>query len=399
MLRVERHIQVKDDQLDYLCFLSKNLYNYVNYLIRQEFIATHKLLDKYNLVHKLAKQDQADFRALPSNVAQQIVYQLFKNWKSFFKANKDYKKHPEKYKSRPKPPQYKHKENGRNLLVFTKASFTIKEGFIHFAKDAIQPLETKISDIREIRVIPQSSCYAIEVIYNKEAHSNENLDKNLYVSIDLGINNLATLTTNSETHPVLVNGRILKSMNRFYNKEKARLQSYIGDKGTSKRIEHLTLRRNNKVHDYMHKASRFIINYCLKHQIGNIVIGYNPQWKNEVNLGKRTNQKFVSIPYLKLVKQIQYKAEEVGINVVLKEESYTSKCDALALEEIKKHDVYLGKRVKRGLFRSSMNKLINADVNGSLNILRKVIGNGFINPLNIGLADNPVRINPYKYAL
>jgi putative transposase len=210
---------------------------------------------------------------------------------------------------------------------------------------------------------------------------------------------LATLATNSEKQPVLVNGRILKSMNQFYNKEKARLQSYIGDKGTSKRIDHLTLRRNNKIHDYMHKSSRFIIDYCLKNQIGNIVIGYNSQWKDEVNLGKRTNQKFVSIPYLKLVKQIQYKAEEVGISVFLNEESYTSKCDALALEEIKKHDVYLGKRVKRGLFKSSTKKLLNADVNGSLNILRKVIGDGFINLLNIGLADNPVRINPYQYAL
>ncbi len=157
--------------------------------------------------------------------------------------------------------------------------------------------------------------------------------------------------------------------------------SYIGDVGTSKRIEKLTLKRENKIHDYFHKSSRFIIDYCLEHKIKNIVIGYNEGWKQDINIGKVNNQKFVNIPYLKLIQMIEYKAEEVGIQVIRNEESYTSKCDALGLESLQKHSKYLGKRKKRGLFQSSKSKLLNADFNGSLNILRKVIDNDFIQNL------------------
>jgi putative transposase len=170
--------------------------------------------------------------------------------------------------------------------------------------------------------------------------------------------------------------------------------SFVKDKGTSNRIDKLTLKRNNKVTDYLHKTSRFIINYCIENKIGNIVIGNNKDWKQEVNLGKRNNQNFVSIPYEKLIQQIQYKAELVGIKVIITEESYTSKVDHLANEELCKHETYLGKRIKRGLFQSSIKKLINADVNGAIGILRKEFSNFDFNQItNRGLAFNPVKIN------
>ena len=149
-----------------------------------------------------------------------------------------------------------------------------------------------------------------------------------------------------------------------------------------------------KISDYLHKTSRFIIDYCTQNNIGNIVIGYNENWKQEVNLGKVTNQKFCNIPYDKLVKMIEYKAKLVGIKVTLNEESYSSKCDSLALEPVQKQNVYLGKRLKRGLFQSSVGKLVNADVNGSLNILRKVIGDDFVrNLINKSCMLQPVRVN------
>nr|MBC8235538.1 IS200/IS605 family element transposase accessory protein TnpB [bacterium] len=194
--------------------------------------------------------------------------------------------------------------------------------------------------------------------------------------------------------PIIINGKPIKSINQFYNKKRAEIQMVIcGDKPacaelsingkrTSKELVKITDWRNEKILDYMHKTSRFVINHCLEHNLGHIVIGKNDGWKQEINIGKRNNQNFVSIPFDKLIQQIQYKAQLVGIKVTKVCENYTSKCSALDLEVIGKHEnhAYAGKRVKRGLFRTALGLLINADVNGALNILRKVIGDNFLKP-------------------
>ena len=193
---------------------------------------------------------------------------------------------------------------------------------------------------------------------------------------------------------MLINGKIVKSINQYYNKKKAKLMHFIGGKGTSRRLEKLTFKRNNKVTDYIHKTSRFIIDYCIENRIKNIVIGYNDGWKQDVNIGKVNNQKFVSIPFLKLIQQVKYKAELVGVNIQTVEESHTSKCDSFALEEVKHHNKYLGRRKKRGLFQSSIKNLVNADVNGAINILRKVIGNSFIDNRYRLSAAQPLTVNP-----
>ena len=255
----------------------------------------------------------------------------------------------------------------------------------------MNPLKTKVSNICQVRITPQATCYIIEVVYEKTIKEGENdLNLNAYLAIDLGINNLATCTNNVGLRPFIVNGRIIKSFNQYYNKEKSKLQSFVGDK-SSRRIEELTLKRNNKVADYMHKTSRIIINYCLKHKIKTIIVGKNKNWKQEINIGKKNNQNFTTIPFNKLIEQLMYKGEEVEIIVIIQEESYTSKCSALDFEEIKKKEVYLGKRTNRGMFITSSNKRINADVNGSLNIMRKVIGNDFLS--NRGLVLSPYRIS------
>ena len=405
MIRTERHIIVKShanykdvDNLCFLsknlCFLSKNLYNYANYLIRQEFIKNGKWLRYEELDRILKESNQIDYRSLSIQTSQCVLDLLDKNWKSFFKAVKEYKKNLSKFLGRPKIPKYKDKIKGRNIVVFTYVQVRLENGYIYFPKKSnLEPLKTKINNLQQVRIIPQSSCYVIEVVYRKEKKEHD-LDSNLYLGIDLGIDNLATLTTNLEDkNPLLVNGKVIKSINQFYNKYKAKLMSYVGDRGISNRIRRLTFRRNNMINNYLHHTSRFIINYCIENKIKNIVIGYNKEWKQEINIGRVNNQKFVNIPYLTLINQIKYKAEEVGIDVILNEESYTSKCDSLALEKIKKHETYLGRRIKRGLFQSNVGKLINADVNGSLNILRKVIGDDFINLINKSCVLQPVRMN------
>lgn len=389
MQRVERHIVIGNSNLDELCFKSKNLYNYANYLIRQEFTKNGKMLSEYDMTTMLAKEKQVDYIALPAQTSQQIIKLLFKNWKSFFKLCLC----KEKLKGRPKLPKYKHKTKGRNVVVFTSQQCKLKDGYIHFPKKSnIKPLKTKVDNVAHVRIVPQCSCHVIEVVYEKECTKASGLEANAYLSIDLGLNNLVTSCDSLNHKSFIVNGRRLKSMNQYFNKKKALLMSYIEDKGMSRKIGKLTLKRNCKVNDYMHKASRLIVNYCIEHHIGTIVIGNNKDWKQNCNMGKRNNQNFVSIPFEKLISQIQYKSEEVGIKVTITEESYTSKTDHYSGEEMCHHNNYMGKRIKRGLFRSATGKLVNADLNGAIGILRKVSHESYLQVVGRGGVATPSRV-------
>lgn len=269
------------------------------------------------------------------------------------------------------------------------------DGCIHFIKNIIQPIKTNIGDNKlcQVRIIPQATCYVVEVIYEKK-EQDLNLNKDNVLSIDLGLNNLCTCISNVGIKPFIVNGKIIKSFNQWYNKKRARLMSYIGDKGTSRRLRQLNNYRNFWIDDHIHKISRFIVNYCIDNNIGSLVVGLNRGWKNGVNLGKRINQKFVEIPFSKLIDKISYKCKLVGINFQANEESYTSKVDHLAFGKLREHDVYLGKRKKRGLSQSSIGKLLNADINGAIGIGRKVFDDSYVSGIiDSGLAFNPVRVN------
>lgn len=233
----------------------------------------------------------------------------------------------------------------------------------------------------------------VEVVYERK-EIDLGLDKDNFLSIDLGLNNLCSCISNVGLIPFIVNGRIMKSFNQWYNKKKAKLMSFVGDRGSSNRIRRITLFRNCWIEDKLHKISRYIVNFCRSNNIGTIIIGLNKEWKQEINIGRRNNQHFVSIPHSKLIDKIVYKAKLLGINVVIHEESYTSKIDHLAFEPLKKQESYLGKRKKRGLFQSSIGKLINADINGSIGIARKVIGDSFIGKIiDSGFVFNPIRVN------
>lgn len=395
MQRVEKHVIKFDKNIDHLSFLSKNLYNYCNYQIRQTFIETGKMIGEYDLVKQLRSDNQVDFRALPSATSGVIIKVLFKSWKGFFAANKDWKKNPSKCKARPKLPNYKDKLKGRNVIIFSGSNqVSLKDGYIHLpAKVNIKPIKTNVTTkICEVRIVPKSNCYIIEIVYEKEKQQHE-LTENTYLSIDLGLSNFATAFDQANNKSFIVNGRPLKSMNQFFNKERAKLMSYVGDKGSSNRIKKLTHKRNMKIENYIHESSRYIVNYCIENKISNIVIGNNKEWKQEINLGKKINQNFVSVPFATLISQIQYKSEEVGINVIVHEESYTSKIDHYALEPMKKQEKYLGKRSKRGLFKSSTGKIVNADVNGAIGILRKVVDEKFFElVVDRGQAVCPFRI-------
>lgn len=302
---------------------------------------------------------------------------------------------PSKYGNhRPHLPSYKRGKK-QNMVVFTNCDCRVKDdNHIHFVKDIIKPIKTNINkdELKQVRIIPQATCYVVEVIYERK-ENDLGLDKDNFLSIDLGLNNLCSCISNV-VNSFIINGRVLKSVNQWYNKKKAKLMSFIGDKGTSNKIKRITLFRNCWIEDKLHKISRYIVNFCRSNNIGTIIIGLNKEWKQEINIGRRNNQHFVSIPHSKLIDKIVYKAKLLGINVVIHEESYTSKIDHLAFEPLKKQESYLGKRKKRGLFQSSIGKLINADINGSIGIARKVIGDSFIGKIiDSGFVFNPIRVN------
>ena len=414
MRLVEQHIIKKSNsmfkEIDEISFLSKNLYNRANYVVRQEFISTSKQKEegkvsnanwiRYNQLQKqLQNKKDYDYSKLPTKVSQQVLKLLDKNWVSFFQSIRDWKKNPNKYLGKPSLPKYKHKTKGRGVLIYTIQAISKKElrsNIVRLSGTEIR-IRTKQDSkaIQQVRVVPKIGYYIIEIVYEKKEVIYENIDKNKIAGIDLGINNLLAVTSNqNKLKPLLINGRPLKSMNQYYNKKKAKLQSYVGDK-SSNRLEKLTTKRNRKIKDYLHKASRLVVNYFMSNGIGVVVIGKNNQWKTETNMGKRNNQSFVSIPHARLIDMISYKLKLVGIDVIITEESYTSKCSFIDLEPIKKHEKYLGKRAKRGLFISKNKIKINADCNGSGNIIRKEIPNAFADGIE-GVVVRPIKINLYK---
>lgn len=382
MQLVEQTIIHKGDSryatIDDTAFASKNLYNAALYEIRQAFIFQHIWLRYENVYHRMKTHEV--YRALPTKVSQQVIKLLDKNWKAYFEACKAYKEHPEMFLGHPKLPKYKHKTNGRNILIYTRQAISTPALMRGVIVPSGLPIEipTKHTKIDQVRIVPRADCYVVEVIYKQEgkpAHT----DPSLYAAIDIGLNNLATLTSNKMGFlPQIVNGRPLKSINQYYNKERARRQSCLPtNRHASRQLDCITARRNRCITHYLHTASRRMVNLLIAEGIGTLIIGKNVNWKQEVNLGRRTNQNFVQIPHSRFIEMLTYKCELVGIAVILTEESYTSKCSFLDNEPIGKHEQYAGKRVKRGLFRSASGKCINADVNGSYNILTKVVPDAF----------------------
>lgn len=375
MRLTEQHI-IHDDQFLDWCVKAKNLYNQVLYYWRQSVFGKIQYFSENEIIKIFQEFDEENFRSLPANTSQQIISALFNNIKSWSRARKKYQKTPSKFSGRPKLPGYK-KELSE--LYFSYNQVKLKNGYIHFPKMMnVSPIKTRIDNINCCRVVPKSNHFIVEFIYTAKEKTTKEYNGN-WMSIDIGLNNIATCVSNV-TSPFIINGRPLKSVNNFYNKKKKSLQSLFNKNVySSKRVERITYSRNQKIKDLLHKASRKIIDSAIENNITKIIIGKNEQWKKSLNLGKNTNREFTSIPHATLIEKIQYKAQLEGIEVILTQEAYTSKCSALDREVIGKHEKYAGKRKKRGLFVTATGKLVNADVNGALNIARLVIGDESIN--------------------
>ena len=393
-----------NEELFEMCRFSKDLYNQTMYIVKTN-LKDGKFLF-YNDLDKILKvtpnlEGEINYRKLKSQVSQQCLKLIDKNLKSYFKSIKDWAKNKNKYKGRPHLPNYLPK-NGMFQLIYTNQSCSIKGGKIYFSKDLSvsipqwEKFSSVLKNFKQIRVNPKTEYTEIEIVYETELE-NYDLDKSRYSSIDLGLDNLVTMVTDF-SEPIIYSGKQIKSKNQYFNKTLSERKSVLekeNKKKTSKFIKYLCDKRTKETEDIYHKVSRHIVNLLTKNKIGNLIIGYNSGWKDSIVIGKVNNQNFVMISHDKLISMLEYKCRMVGINVIKHEESYTSKCDGLCLETISRHETYLGKRKKRGLFQSSVGKLVNADVNGALNIMRKVVGDSEIvsRIINSGRLFRPLKFN------
>jgi putative transposase len=401
MQLVERHVISRSDPryevIDQAAFASKNLYNAALYEMRQAFIFGGKRLHYEDVYHRM--KSHPAYKALPAKVAQQVLKLLDKNWTAWEEALKEWHADPSQFLGRPALPKYKDKQQGRNILVYTIQAISkkaLKRGLICPSMLAIV-IETKQQKVDQVRIVPRKGYYVVEVIY-EQAQTQAEVNPALIASIDIGVNNLAALTSNKVGFvPRLVNGRPLKSTNQYYNKRKADLQSQLADPTQfTTRMQRMMNKRTRRIDHYLHTASKRIIALLVSEGIGTLIIGKNPNWKQESEMRKKDNQHFVQIPHARFVDMLCYKAKLVGIGVILQEESYTSRASFLDRDPLPvygKEDgepAFSGKRVKRGLYRAGSGKQFNSDVNGSYNILRKASPNAFSNGVE-DVVVHPVR--------
>ena len=400
--RIKKHNNKKLlHEIDDYCYKVKNLSNSVNYLIKQCYrihtkIKNGKTLEEwedelirainngiteYNLgrseVKRLRYIDTdngyiADAYFLSWYLSQICIQEKCREWKSFYRATAEYGKDPKKFKEHPHVPGYLNPKTGRGSLVITSQNFKVDEaGNVTMPKflSGIH-IRARHGNVRQIRIKIFKNSILISLMYEKEE---KQICGTKVMGIDLGVNNLLAAAWDSEDRPVIINGKPLKSINQYYNKAKAHMQKeakvYNG-KNRTKRMNKLTAKRNRKIKDYMHKASRKIVDMAVSSGVGLIVIGTNHGWKQEVHMGNITNQNFVSIPYKTLTDMISYKARLEGIEVKTVRESYTSGTSYLDGEKPDRAHYDKARRVERGLFKSNTGILINADVNAAYQMIK-----------------------------
>lgn len=387
MQLVEKHIIKPNDdnykELDNLCFLSKNLYNATLYTVRQYFFETGKYMGYEKVNKEFTDTKQPDYCALPRKVSKLVQKLVASNFNSFFALNR--KKKNGQYNESVHIPGYLDKVNGRQVLTYTKQALSFKKpSYVQLSQTNIY-IKTDKQDICFVRVSPKNGYIVLEVGYKvQEKDFKDNNSR--YAAIDIGVNNLAAITSNV-MKPIIINGKPLKSINQYYNKTVAEIKSELeitNKQKTSNKVKAMGRIRTCKIEDYFHKATNYITNLLVSNNINTLIIGHNKGWKQDVNMYKKDKQTFIQIPFLKFVNMLTYKCELEGINVVLQEESYTSKCSFINQDYIPTYGVdddkfnASGNRVKRGLFKnknqiSNNLKYINADINGSYNILKKYL--------------------------
>lgn len=393
--RVEQHIIKLNSEfgkfVDSYCFKSKNLYNYANYVIRQEFINNNKWI-RYNELFQLVKESEP-YKDLGSNVGQETLRILDKSWKSFFVAIKDWNKNPMKYLGKPKLPKYKSKD-GRFILSLDSNKVKLKDGYVYFAWKPFKNFNNKFktnveTKILQCRFVPKGSHYVMEIVYEISVPECADTIERV-ASIDIGVDNFVTMINNIGIQPIVIKGGIIKSINQYYNKKKAILQSKlktINKKDWSKSLQKLTDKRYEMIKYQMHCISKYIIDWCVLYNIDTLIVGHNDNWKQN-NKGM---QNFTYVPYDLFIKMLSYKCENNGIKFAACEEFYTSGTSFIDNEKPVKKDYNKNRRIHRGLFVSNDGTKINADVNGAYQIMKKVIPNAFANGIE-GVGLHPIVI-------
>lgn len=399
--RVEQHQINKNHPMfkviDEFCFRSKNLYNLANYIIRQEFINNHNYI-KYKTMDKMLQQTK-EYKALMSQSSQCLLQVLDKSWKSFMVAIKDWIQHPEKYLGKPNIPKYK-KKDGRFTWFLKNNQTYIKDGYLNFRLKVFNGYKFKTNAkgrLISIRFVPKGNIYVLEIVTEVEIFDKMKKETQNICSIDLGVNNFVTMVNNIGLQPIIINGKGLKSINQHYNKTKAEIQAELQRRHKqywSKRLNNITLKRNNRIKNIIHHTSHYIIEYCKKHSIDTLVIGLNKTWKQECKLSDKVTQNFTYIPYDMLIKQLEYKCQDEDVKLMVTDEQYTSGTSFLDNEKPIKECYNKSRRIQRGLFESNNGKLINSDVNGAFQIMKKVFPNAFANGIKGCLT--PVIINVVK---
>ena len=402
-LSKEEYLTIKE-----LCHVAKNLTNEAIYNVRQYYFTEREFL-KYEKNYTLLK-NSLNYKALNSNMAQQILKEVDGSFKSFFGLMKLAKQGKYAFKDC-KLPRYLPKDGYTTLVIgFVRLNGNkLVLPFSNSFKRTHKPVEITIppvlldKKVKEIRIIPKANARFFEIQYIYEAECvQRNLNKNNALALDLGINNFVTAVS-SNGKSFIVDGRRLKSINQWFNKENTRLQSikdkqHLGKKITN-RQKTIARNRNNKVNDYLNKAARKVVDYCITNDIGTLVVGYNETFQRGSNIGRQNNQNFVNIPYGLLRSKLEYLCELNDIIFVKQEESYTSKASFWDKDDLPVYNAdnpteypFSGKRVHRGLYKTANGKVFNADINGALNIMRK----SSVVDMNIlysrGEVDTPVRI-------
>ena len=393
-----------------MCWISKNLYNVALYNIRQYYFSEKKFL-KYESNYHVCKNNE-NYKLLQAGVSQQTLKIADRSFKSFFSLIKKAKSGDYRFQDI-KIPHYLAKDDLFVLILSTNA-INIKDGFISipFSREMKKkypdvdikiPFPKRLMDkkIKEVRIIPQYNGKFFKIQYCYESNINDlGLNKDNALAIDIGLENLATCVDTNGTS-FIIDGRKLKSINHYYNKQKAKKQSILDKQNLkySKSMIKLINKRNNKANDYIKKSARIIINYCIRNDIGTVIVGYNSDFKRNINLGKATNQQFTQIPFGALRESIKNLCDQYNINYIEQEESYTSKASFLDKDDIPIFNPsddtkykFSGRRIKRGLYKSSNGTIINADVNGACNILVKSKQNFNFEKLCIGLLASPIRV-------
>ncbi|MBD2387645.1 RNA-guided endonuclease InsQ/TnpB family protein [Cylindrospermum sp. FACHB-282] len=393
MRQVEKHIiKYRHEWFDYctdITTISRQLYNAAQFTQRQGFFYRWGTQTQGSL-DTLFKQNQ-NYKSMPAKVAQLVLKQNADGWIAYYKALSAYKIDSSKFTGRPKPPSY---VDDKNLVKFNNQAIGKRE----FGKGCIVPSMSpiripvkpglKLQDLCEVRIIPKTGYFVIEVVYEIPETSDFfcSLNPGLNAAIDIGLDNLATIVFNDlEIQPIIVNGKPLKSVNQFYNKQVAFFRSVLPKvQGKSRRIANIVRNRNNFLDSYLHQSTKMIVDEFLRLGVTHVSIGKNEQWKTHLNLGKRTNQNFTQIPHAKFIEILTYKLQRVGITVKVAEESYTSKASAIDWDIIPIHEpnnkikhIFSGRRVKRAWYVSKDGFKIHADVNAGLNIGRKSNPEGF----------------------